>query len=138
MRLDHSSPFLPLLVVGLRVTTRRVLQVMRQARRETALRACVVAQITLTVIVPTRHSFQHHDTVGSDGASAAWHPKGGELLIDQRRSFSWYENSDTPFSLAAAVLETIPVLAGTENTGFDWTIFTGDLVSHDPENQLSR
>ncbi len=40
--------------------------------------------------------------------------------------------------LAAAVLETIPVLAGTENTGFDWSIYTGDLVSHDPENELSR
>lgn len=47
-------------------------------------------------------------------------------------------DSDTPFSLAAAVLETIPVLTGTEQTGFAWTIYTGDLVSHDPENQLSR
>ena len=47
-------------------------------------------------------------------------------------------NSDTPFSLAAATLEAIPVLTGTENTGFAWTIFTGDLVSHDPENELSR
>ena len=47
-------------------------------------------------------------------------------------------NSDTPFSLAASVLEAIPVLSGTENTGFAWTIYTGDLVSHDPENQLSR
>jgi sphingomyelin phosphodiesterase len=47
-------------------------------------------------------------------------------------------NSDTPFSLAAAVLEAIPVLAGTENTGFAWTIYTGDLVSHDSENELSR
>ncbi|KAN0117949.1 Metallo-dependent phosphatase-like protein [Russula decolorans] len=51
--------------------------------------------------------------------------------------YGWLQ-CDTPFSLAAAVLETIPVLAGTENTGFGWTIFTGDLVSHDPENQLSR
>ena len=47
-------------------------------------------------------------------------------------------DSDTPFSLAAAVLEAIPVLTGTEQTGFAWTIYTGDLVSHDPENQLSR
>ncbi|KAN0134393.1 Metallo-dependent phosphatase-like protein [Lactarius tabidus] len=45
---------------------------------------------------------------------------------------------DTPFSLAAAVLEAIPVLTGTEQTGFAWTIYTGDLVSHDPENQMSR
>ncbi|KAI0299797.1 Metallo-dependent phosphatase-like protein [Russula brevipes] len=54
-----------------------------------------------------------HDTVGSYGA-------------------------DSPFSLAAAVLEAIPVLAGTEKTGFAWTLYTGDLVSHDSENQLSR
>ena len=47
-------------------------------------------------------------------------------------------DSDTPFSLAAAVLEAIPVLAGTEKSGFAWTIYTGDLVSHDAENQLSR
>ena len=47
-------------------------------------------------------------------------------------------NSDTPFSLAAAALEAIPVLTGTEDTGFDFTVFTGDLVSHDSENQLSR
>jgi sphingomyelin phosphodiesterase len=47
-------------------------------------------------------------------------------------------DSDTPFSLAASVLEAIPVLADTEQTGFAWTIYTGDLVSHDAENQLSR
>ena len=47
-------------------------------------------------------------------------------------------NSDTPFSLAAAALEAVPVLTGTEDTGFDFTVFTGDLVSHDSENQLSR
>ena len=47
-------------------------------------------------------------------------------------------NSDTPFSLAASVLEVIPVLTGTNNTGFAWSIYTGDIVSHDPENQLSR
>ncbi|KAI0273987.1 Metallo-dependent phosphatase [Russula aff. rugulosa BPL654] len=51
--------------------------------------------------------------------------------------YGWFQ-CDTPFSLAAAVLETIPVLTGTENMGFGWTIYTGDLVSHDPENQLSR
>ena len=47
-------------------------------------------------------------------------------------------DSDTPFSLAASVLEAIPILAGTEESGFAWTVYTGDLVSHDPENQLSR
>jgi sphingomyelin phosphodiesterase len=51
--------------------------------------------------------------------------------------YGWFR-CDTPFSLAAVVLEAIPVLTGTEKTGFDFTVYTGDLVSHDPENQLSR
>ncbi|KAI0304073.1 sphingomyelin phosphodiesterase [Russula brevipes] len=51
--------------------------------------------------------------------------------------YGWFR-CDSPFSLAAAVLEAIPVLAGTEKTGFAWTLYTGDLVSHDSENQLSR
>ncbi|KAH9964118.1 Metallo-dependent phosphatase [Russula dissimulans] len=45
---------------------------------------------------------------------------------------------DTPLSLAAAVLEATPELTGTVDTGFDFSIYTGDVVSHDPENQLSR
>ena len=46
--------------------------------------------------------------------------------------------SDTPYALALSALEAIPVLAGTSKTGFDFTVYTGDLVSHDPDNQLSR
>lgn len=30
------------------------------------------------------------------------------------------------------------MLTGTEKTSFNWTIYTGDLLSHDPFNQLSR
>jgi sphingomyelin phosphodiesterase len=41
---------------------------------------------------------------------------------------------DTPYSLAGAALQAIPALAGP----FDFGIFTGDLVSHDNDNQLSR
>ncbi|KAI9455922.1 Metallo-dependent phosphatase-like protein [Lactarius psammicola] len=51
--------------------------------------------------------------------------------------YGWF-GCDTPFSLAAAALEAIPVLTDTEKTGFAWTIYTGDLVSHDVESQLSR
>jgi hypothetical protein len=36
------------------------------------------------------------------------------------------------------MLEAIPVLSGTQGTGFAFTVYTGDIVSHDPENQLSR
>ncbi|TCD68079.1 hypothetical protein EIP91_011532 [Steccherinum ochraceum] len=45
---------------------------------------------------------------------------------------------DSPFSLVAAALQAVPVLTGTQKTGFDFTVYTGDLVSHDPDNQLSR
>lgn len=46
--------------------------------------------------------------------------------------------SDSPISLIASTLASIPELAGTKDTGFAWTVYTGDLVSHDPENELSR
>lgn len=45
---------------------------------------------------------------------------------------------DTPEALALAAIEAIPALSGTKETGFAWSIYTGDLVSHDPDNQLSR
>lgn len=40
--------------------------------------------------------------------------------------------SDTPISLGMAVVQAIPVLTGTNVTGengFDFTIYTGDLVA---------
>ena len=46
--------------------------------------------------------------------------------------------SDTPYALALAALESIPALTNTQSTGFAWTLYTGDLVSHDSDNQLSR
>lgn len=46
--------------------------------------------------------------------------------------------SDAPFSLMLAAMQAIPVLTGTQGTGFDFTIYTGDLISHDPDNQLAR
>ncbi|KAF9245896.1 Metallo-dependent phosphatase-like protein [Melanogaster broomeanus] len=45
---------------------------------------------------------------------------------------------DSPYSLITATLEAIPPLAGTETTGFNFTLVTGDLLAHDPENQQSR
>ena len=30
------------------------------------------------------------------------------------------------------------MLTGTQDTGFNFSIYTGDLVSHDPDNELSR
>lgn len=46
--------------------------------------------------------------------------------------------SDVPLPTMVGVMKAIPILTGTEGTGFDFTIFTGDLVSHDPENELSK
>ncbi|KAG1723693.1 sphingomyelin phosphodiesterase [Suillus lakei] len=45
---------------------------------------------------------------------------------------------DAPYSLITSVLEAIPLLTGTESTGFDFTMFTGDMLAHDPDNQQSR
>ncbi|WWD17604.1 hypothetical protein CI109_102045 [Kwoniella shandongensis] len=46
---------------------------------------------------------------------------------------------DTPWALGAAAVQAIPVLTGTDsNDVFNMTIFTGDLVSHDPYYQLSE
>ncbi|KAF8167475.1 Metallo-dependent phosphatase-like protein [Crassisporium funariophilum] len=45
---------------------------------------------------------------------------------------------DTPLALGMAALQVIPALTGTKDSGFAWTVYTGDLVSHDPDNQLSR
>jgi len=41
-------------------------------------------------------------------------------------------------ALAMAAFQSIPNLTDTQSTGFAWSIYTGDLVSHDPDNQLSR
>jgi len=45
---------------------------------------------------------------------------------------------DSPYSLGLAAVEAIPVLANTRDAEFDFMIFTGDLVSHDSDFQLSR
>ncbi|KAF8899142.1 Metallo-dependent phosphatase-like protein [Infundibulicybe gibba] len=45
---------------------------------------------------------------------------------------------DSPMALVMSALQAIPALTGTKGNGFAWTIYTGDLASHDPENQLSR
>ena len=47
---------------------------------------------------------------------------------------------DTPYYLALAALQAIGPLTGTQKdkSQIGWTIYTGDLVSHDSQNQLSR
>ncbi|KAH8812697.1 sphingomyelin phosphodiesterase-like protein [Xylogone sp. PMI_703] len=47
---------------------------------------------------------------------------------------------DTPYFLGAAALQSIASLTGTGRTQADvaWTIYTGDLVAHDAQNQISQ
>ena len=46
---------------------------------------------------------------------------------------------DTPYYLGLAALRSIGPLTGTSaEDPFAWTVYTGDLVSHDSQNQLSR
>ncbi|KAA8572254.1 hypothetical protein EYC84_002880 [Monilinia fructicola] len=47
---------------------------------------------------------------------------------------------DTPYFLALAALQSIGALTGTDGNGTEpaFTIYTGDLVSHDTQNQMSR
>ncbi|KAL4062711.1 Metallo-dependent phosphatase-like protein [Scleroderma yunnanense] len=48
------------------------------------------------------------------------------------------QNSDIPISLMLAAMQAIPTLTGTNGTGFNLSVFTGDLTAHDPDNQYSR
>ena len=46
---------------------------------------------------------------------------------------------DTPYYLGLTALQAIAPLTGTDGpNSAAWTIYTGDLVSHDSQNQLSR
>lgn len=46
---------------------------------------------------------------------------------------------DTPYDLGLAALQAIGPLTGTSKENpLAWTTYTGDLVSHDPQTQLSR
>lgn len=47
---------------------------------------------------------------------------------------------DTPYFLATAALQSVHPLTGTDkdDSNLGWTIYTGDLVSHESQNELSR
>ncbi|KAI7294293.1 sphingomyelin phosphodiesterase-like protein, partial [Hortaea werneckii] len=50
-----------------------------------------------------------------------------------------YYQCDTPYDLGLAALQAVGPLTGTsKDDPLAWTIYTGDLVSHDPQTQLSR
>ncbi|CAK4034038.1 sphingomyelin phosphodiesterase asm-3 [Lecanosticta acicola] len=50
-----------------------------------------------------------------------------------------YFACDTPYDLGLAALQAVGPLTGTSaDNPLAWTIYTGDLVSHDPQTELSR
>ncbi|KXT17968.1 hypothetical protein AC579_9630 [Pseudocercospora musae] len=50
-----------------------------------------------------------------------------------------YFECDTPYDLGLAALQAVGPLTGTSKKNpLAWTIYTGDLVSHDPQTELSR
>ncbi|KAK4550721.1 hypothetical protein LTR36_000300 [Oleoguttula mirabilis] len=50
-----------------------------------------------------------------------------------------YYDCDTPYDLGLAALQAVGPLTGTSKENpLAWTVYTGDLVSHDPQTELSR
>ena len=50
-----------------------------------------------------------------------------------------YYDCDTPYDLGLAALQAVGPLTGTSaESPLAWTVYTGDLVSHDPQTELSR
>lgn len=44
----------------------------------------------------------------------------------------------SPYDLVLAGMESITTLTGTEKEPFGMVVYTGDLVSHEGQNELSR
>ena len=96
-------------------------------QRQTVPADSVAVKMLITSIACKHHCYLPLDLVISCGA----------CLLYALTCISVFR-SDSPHSLIAATLEAIPPLAGTEATGFDFSLFTGDLLAHDPSYQLSR
>lgn len=68
---------------------------------------------------------------------AAGESVGGQISLPAPLYGSF--ECDTPYYLGLAALQAIAPLTGTSGPdSLAWTIYTGDLVSHDSQNQLSR
>ncbi|KAF8553428.1 sphingomyelin phosphodiesterase [Imleria badia] len=48
------------------------------------------------------------------------------------------DDTDTPMSLMLAAMQAIPEVTETLGTGFNFSLFTDDITSHDSDNQYSR
>ncbi|KAG1817992.1 sphingomyelin phosphodiesterase [Suillus subaureus] len=59
-----------------------------------------------------------------------------QIVLPAARFGSYW--CDSPLDLMAAAMESIGPLTGTEQSGFNFSLFTGDLTAHDSDNQYSR
>ena len=89
---------------------------------------CAVARMHSIRSPPTRSSFLRHAT----------EPTGGAFHLNSSWSTINVDDSDSPLSLVLAAMQAIPEVTGTLETGFDFSLFTGDLTAHDSDNQYSR
>ena len=104
---------------------------MLPGRKRIAPPICAAAQTTSIHTAQTRHCLPLLDMGRIPGRlSRVRHLAGFYDLLSPP--------SDSPLALVTSAIEAIPALAGTQDTGFAWTVFTGDLVAHDPENEISR
>ena len=88
--------------------------------------------------------FDYH-TESNCSSSLCCRPSGSSNQITVPAPLYGAYKCDTPYFLASAALESVGPLTGTSHKNttcdwdfFAWSIYTGDLVSHDPQNQLSR
>jgi hypothetical protein len=66
-------------------------------------------------------------------------PKTGQITL--AAPYYGAFKCDTPYSLGLAALQAVSPLTGTgkgSNESLAWTVYTGDLVSHEPQSELSR
>jgi hypothetical protein len=105
---------------------------MQQEARRIVHPACAAAQIVSIVQVRMRLCFLLRVLAHSIGESSL------VPCVNLSDIYLMNLSSDSPYALVTSVLKAIPPLSGTQDTGFAWTLYTGDLVSHDSENQLSR
>ncbi|KAH7914741.1 Metallo-dependent phosphatase-like protein [Hygrophoropsis aurantiaca] len=76
-------------------------------------------------------------TLGQCCRANAFNTKSPDSPLFPAPRFGAY-SFDAPYALILSVLQAIPAVAGTEETGFAFTLFTGDMLTHDSENQQSR
>jgi hypothetical protein len=108
-----------------------IYQATRPVRRQTAQLGSVVGLTIIIHCTLMALPSPHQDSELYDGTLPPYSSRS------PHRRTSVY-SSDTPYALALASLQAIPVLTGADKSPFNFSIYTGDLVSHDPDNQLSR